>query len=139
MYGNTGNDTLDASQTTDTIFLFGAGGDDLLLGGAGDDTLSGGEGDDTLIGGAGNDWLIGGDGADQFVFRPGFGRDVIADFEPGIDVINLAAFAELQGFADLQISQFRADTVIRTSVDSFDLLILANIDMTRLTSEDFIF
>ncbi|MFU8882429.1 MAG: hypothetical protein ACNA7Q_08685, partial [Rhodobacterales bacterium] len=137
--GYTGNDTLDASQTTAPIFLFGADGDDLLLGGAGDDTLSGGAGDDTLIGGAGNDWLVGGEGADQFVFRSGFGRDVIADFEPGIDVINFAAFPELQGFADLQISQFRADTVIRTAVDSIDLLILANMDSNRLTSEDFIF
>lgn len=137
--GFTGNDTLDASLTTDAIFLFGHAGNDLLYGGSGNDTLVGGAGNDTLVGGPGDDWLVGGPGADMFVFRPGFGRDIIADFQKGLDVINLAGHAGLHGFADLQIRQFGANTLIRTTENSPDLLILANFESHRLTAEDFIF
>jgi Ca2+-binding RTX toxin-like protein len=38
---------------------------------------------------AGNDTLSGGAGADTFVFRPGFGNDVITDFQAGVDVLRL--------------------------------------------------
>ena len=37
-------------------------------------------GADRLEGKGGNDMLIGGQGSDTFVFKPGFGRDTIADF-----------------------------------------------------------
>jgi len=137
--GFTGNDTLDASLSTDAIFLFGHAGNDLLYGGSGDDTLVGSAGNDTLVGGSGNDWLSGGPGADMFVFRPGFGRDVIADFQKGLDVINLAGHSQLHGFADLQIKQFGDNTLIRTAENTPDLLILANFESHRLTAEDFIF
>lgn len=137
--GFTGNDTLDASQTTVAIFLFGEDGDDVLYGGSGNDTLMGGNGRDTLVGGLGNDWLVGGPGIDNFVFRPGFGRDVIADFNPAEDIIDLAGHPNLQRFDDLIISQFQQDTLIRTSFDSQDLLILAQTDASILTADSFIF
>jgi len=86
--------------------LFGGGGNDWVLGGdgadlivadAGNDTLLGGAGDDRLVGGDAGDTLTGGAGADTFVFgraydsRPGNGmRDVIRDFEPGVDAIDLS-------------------------------------------------
>jgi Ca2+-binding RTX toxin-like protein len=65
-----------------------------IEGGAGNDTLLGGAGNDTLVGGAGDDVLIGGRGADTFVFAPGDGRDRIADFTPGLDVLRLAPGTE---------------------------------------------
>jgi Ca2+-binding RTX toxin-like protein len=94
-------------------------GPDLLVGGAGRDTLDGAGGDDTLLGGAGDDvlrgslgvdLLSGGAGADRFVFRPEFvqfapgnvgfdtgngagNRDVIVDFQPGRDVLDLSGYA----------------------------------------------
>lgn len=46
IYGNAGNDLLEAGR-----------GPDRLIGGLGDDTLSGGGGTDTFIGGAGLDWV----------------------------------------------------------------------------------
>ena len=71
--------------------LLGNGGDDLLSGAGGDDTLAGGSGSDHLAGGAGNDSLRGGSGADVFVFDTGFGQDVIHDFDPALDLIDLNA------------------------------------------------
>ena len=111
----------------------------MLRGGTGDDTLIGGPGNDTLSGGAGNDWLSGGSGADHFVFRPGFGRDVIAAFEQGEDRIIFADQPDATGFAGLQIAQFNTDTVIRTVAGGPDLVILADFDAIRLTADDFLF
>jgi Ca2+-binding RTX toxin-like protein len=97
-------DTLFGSASADTLTLlggddlgFGSSGNDVLNGGAGNDTLFGGSGADVLIGSLGADQLFGGAGADSFHFftvsESGVGtgnRDVIEDFERGVDVINLA-------------------------------------------------
>ena len=73
-------------------------GDDQLFGGAGDDFLSAGIGRDLINGGAGQDFLIGGAGADAFRYLKttdtgvGLGfRDVIVDFQQGLDKIDLSA------------------------------------------------
>jgi serralysin len=70
--------------------LFGFGGNDLLEGGEGADWLIGGAGKDTLTGGAGPD-------SDRFAFSDildsgitAASRDVITDFEDGVDKIHLA-------------------------------------------------
>jgi Ca2+-binding RTX toxin-like protein len=52
--------------------------------------LVGGSGNDVLNGGAGTDTLEGGSGADRFVFGTNFGKDTIADFEVGVDRIQIA-------------------------------------------------
>jgi Ca2+-binding RTX toxin-like protein len=68
----------------------------------GNDSMFGGAGNDELNGGSGVDQLYGGEGADTFVFRPGdgAGRDVIRDFEDGLDRINLANFVDAQDITD---------------------------------------
>jgi Ca2+-binding RTX toxin-like protein len=81
--GGTGNDHMFTGDGRDT--LVGGAGDDVLNGGAGADSLSGGSGRDVLEGGLGNDTLHGGAGPDTFVFNFGKGRDVIRDFQPGVD------------------------------------------------------
>ncbi|BBK43836.1 hypothetical protein STVA_38560 [Allostella vacuolata] len=87
--GGAGDDALLAgNRGTDRIL--GGDGRDRLHGGQDVDTLEGGAGDDTLSGDRGDDRLLGGEGADRFVFRPGDGRDVIADFDPLLDRIVLA-------------------------------------------------
>ena len=65
-------------------------GNDTLYGGAGDDTLYGNAGNDVIDGGTGDDTLFGGQGADRFVFRKGYGEDLIADMQE-VDVIVLGA------------------------------------------------
>ncbi len=103
--GTAGDDRLVGTQWEDIISggwgddrLIGRGGDDRLHGGAGGDRLAGrggddvlraGKGADVLTGGAGRDLLEGGRGADVFVFGTGTGRDRIADFGIGADVIKI--------------------------------------------------
>ena len=49
------------------------------------DRLVGGTGEDRITGGRNNDALTGGAGADTFVFASGDGKDIIVDFQPGVD------------------------------------------------------
>ena len=75
--------------------LQGLAGDDSLLGQGGNDQLYGGVGADTLIGGEGADYLSGGTGVDRFTFGSTLDSaintpDVIADFQTGVDKIDLS-------------------------------------------------
>lgn len=66
--GGKGNDLLIANDSSD--YLTGGEGDDKLVANGGDDQLFGGLGLDVLIGGAGDDYLDGGQGVDSL-----FGED----------------------------------------------------------------
>ena len=77
--------------------LKGNSGADILTGRAGIDRLNGGDAADTLTGGADRDILQGGAGADRFDFNASSEsatgvatRDIILDFELGIDDIDLS-------------------------------------------------
>jgi Ca2+-binding RTX toxin-like protein len=96
--GGTGADAITGSED-----------DNELTGGRGADTLSGGDGNDTLVGGRDNDSLTGGLGEDVFRFLQADGRDVIADFTQGDDLIELR---EANGLGDLTITQNGADVRI---------------------------
>lgn len=103
--GGTGNDTLHGESGDDKIYgnegsdkLFGGRGNDILTGGDGNDTLYGEEGNDRLyggtgkdilFGGTGNDTLTGGTGKDIFVYNNGDGKDIIADYDSGEDLIQI--------------------------------------------------
>jgi Ca2+-binding RTX toxin-like protein len=93
-----GDDSLFGGDGDDRIL--GQKGDDEIFGGAGNDTLKGQAGSDEIDGGGGDDSLNGGGGGDRFVFAPGFGRDTIADFGRGADILDLTAFL-VPGFAVL--------------------------------------
>ena len=90
------NHTLAAGSAVETLYAMGTAGR-ALTGNALANTLRGGAHADTLAGGGGNDRLFGGAGADRFVFRSttdsavGTPRDVISDFTPGQDRIDLSA------------------------------------------------
>jgi Ca2+-binding RTX toxin-like protein len=109
--------------------LRGDAGNDTLRGGGGNDLLAGGAGNDVLEGGTGADTLQGGAGADRFVFGALDARarapvydtqgDVVADFQDGVDHIDLSAFAHRlpgvatdvladTGFTDLTHMQVRS-------------------------------
>ena len=92
--GDAGTDTYDASLITAAVTVdLRAGtakgsqiGSDTLssienvIGGSSSDTLAGDDNANRLDGGAGNDILTGRGGTDTFVFKSGFGKDVITDF-----------------------------------------------------------
>ncbi|MEQ9607683.1 MAG: calcium-binding protein, partial [Kiloniellaceae bacterium] len=125
--GGDGDDTLDGGDNTDS--LAGGDGDDLLLGGRDADTLAGGEGDDTLTGGHGDD---------LFVFDTGSGFDVVTDFEPGNDLIQLNGFS----FADFDALLGAAeddggDVVFTLDESAGDELRLIGVNMADLDENDF--
>lgn len=85
IYGGTGNDTLRGSLGNDT--LFGDEGDNLMFGGSGDDVIHAGTGLDIIYGGNGADVFVWTDPAQSaWNFR-----DVIMDFTPGEDRIDISA------------------------------------------------
>jgi Ca2+-binding RTX toxin-like protein len=126
VFGGPGNDALGggggadevwAGDGNDTVFggpgddaLGGGGGADGVRGGAGDDTLWGGNGRDTLQGNEGNDRLSGGGGADTFVFRDGWGRDTVTDFDPAEgDLLDLEGWGAVNSFNDLLTNHLPAE------------------------------
>jgi len=130
--GTTGADRLTGNAHANT--LQGGAGPAVLSGGAGADVLIGGDGADRLIGDAGNDGLTGGAGADRFVFMRGSGRDRIADFQNGLDQIEIVSGAE--SFADLRIADAGADVVVSYGADH---ILLATIDHRLIDAGDFLF
>ncbi|HYF08546.1 MAG TPA: peroxidase family protein [Acetobacteraceae bacterium] len=87
-------------STADGQVVRGGPQGDLLVGREGAQTVTGGEGDDTIQGGAGRDVLDGGRGRDLFRYeeasdsRPD-APDLVTDFRPGEDRIDLSLLGEL--------------------------------------------
>ncbi|MCB1503138.1 MAG: heparin lyase I family protein [Bauldia sp.] len=114
-------------------------GPDIIFGGGGKDRLMGNVNDDTLIGGPGRDWLKGGPGKDVFRFEESSGRDVIADYRHGEDLIALdrdyfasqaevvAAMREKNGKA---ILKFDGNIIVIKGLD---------VDEIRHHTDDFLF
>ncbi len=108
----------------------------------------GGEGNDTIAGGRGKDELIGGAGRDVFAFenldsRPGGGaRDVIRDFKPGEDKIDLRAL-NIESESQLTFKEREGGLVVYGDIgaDGFDWFDFG-VSLTgirSLDSSDFIF
>ena len=117
-----GNDRLNGRGGED--YLEGNAGKDILVGGAANDILMGGNNRDELMGGIGKDFLQGGAGRDRFIYSSGKeGRDTIADFQTGKDLIDLRAIFSKRNFdrpnsfeAYVRLSQTSQGTVVK--VDS---------------------
>lgn len=149
--GGAGRDTLSGGSGADLLEgqggrdrLAGGGGGDRLRGGAGADSLlgqgggdrlRGGGGDDRLNGGRGDDRLAGGAGADEFVFAAGHGRDTLADFTPGSDLIHLGGTAAA-GVQDLEIRGQDGGTLILTGSGQ---IFLQGLLPEQLAADDFLF
>ena len=102
LYGDSGND-----------HIVGDAGWDRLIGGSGNDFLEGGDGEDVIVGGAGDDLLSGGTREDHFVFQENFGNDVILDFKPGEDFVDLRLLPEAIRFSDLTIADVEEGCGVR--------------------------
>ncbi len=86
--------------------------DDRIIGTSGGQVLSGGAGDDVLHDGSGTDTLVGGVGADVFVFAADSTSDTIADFEDGIDQIDLSDWGMIYSATSLQITSTPTGAII---------------------------
>ncbi|WP_442962704.1 beta strand repeat-containing protein [Pseudomonas sp. Leaf48] len=118
----TGIENLAGSNFNDT--LTGNNSNNVITGGLGNDVLSGGGGDDLLIGGLGNNSLSGGAGADTFQWLKGnSGHDVIADFTPGTDKLDLSQLLQGENGTSASLDDYLHFTVtgsgaaVTTSID----------------------
>ena len=118
-FGSEGNDTIQAGSGDDEVD--GGEGDDLIVGGSGDDDIAAGEGNDVVRAGSGDDVVDAGEGddsvglgsgSDTVVFSADFGADVIEDFRPGEDVIDLTAFGDITSLDQLTFTEDNGSTVI---------------------------
>ncbi|SPH19771.1 Leukotoxin [Ascidiaceihabitans donghaensis] len=133
LFGGDGNDVMTAGQGNDK--MWGEDGNDNMSGGVGHDVVKGGAGNDTIDGGAGRDKLEGGADADVFVFGPGAGRDIIVDFEDGVDQIDLSAY----GFTDITDLTFVSmGDAVRVYTDGADSFLMRDTDVADLGNDDFI-
>jgi Ca2+-binding RTX toxin-like protein len=117
----------------------GGNGGQTLTGTGEEDNLDGGNGSDILNGDGGNDTMTGGKGPDTFVFGLNFGEDVITDFKPHTDTIEIhdALFAN---FADLQahaVNDGSGNTVI--TYDAANTITLLGVTVAELNANDFSF
>ncbi|WP_046868709.1 peroxidase family protein [Microvirga massiliensis] len=130
------------------IARFTANGNGLvntLTGGAEADRINGRGGNDTLIGLGGDDRFTGGAGSDTFVFAPGFGNDVIKDFDAnpvrGQDFLDISAFGITAGnFTDrVTIADIGKDTLVTIDNDPGQTIRLTGIGhATSITEQDFV-
>jgi Ca2+-binding RTX toxin-like protein len=133
---NIENLTLDGSKA------IGGTGNSLansLAGNSGNNTLKGMAGNDMLSGGKGADVLTGGTGSDTFIFKSGFGKDVVTDFENGKDHFDFKAWSAIGDFTDLKehyITVSGHDLIIRSGSDS---LTLKHTAIGELDAGDFLF
>ncbi len=132
-------DVLAAASTTGNDTIVGFNTNDTIDGGSGNDTINGAAGLDRLAGGAGVDNLTGGLGNDTFVFRTGYGADVIADFKDTTsenDVIEFST-AEFAAFADILAASVQVGADVVITVSPTDSLTVKNWTLTKLGVDDF--
>lgn len=167
LFGEEGNDTLDASNAQSNNRLDGGIGDDKLLA-ASDGELVGGDGDDILrIVNGGNNLLYGGGGADQFWLAndsipdtvtetrqltdlglPNLEdtRNTIVDFELDVDKIGISGVSGISSFEDLKLLPAFGDiksTSIIATVDGIEgevsLGNIVDVQFNQLDADDFVF
>ncbi|MDX5403568.1 MAG: hypothetical protein LPK02_15515, partial [Rhodobacterales bacterium] len=101
--------------------LTGTAQDDIISGGAGNDTLAGAAGQDILLDGPGRDVMTGGEGADTFVLAADGEPDVITDFQPGADRLDLSAWIGLTAPTQLIVTSRSWGAEIRFNTETLEL------------------
>jgi Ca2+-binding RTX toxin-like protein len=116
---------------------FGVGNelDNVITGNAIGNVLLGGAGNETLDGGAGQDILWGEAGADTFLIRRGTGMDIIADFTPGTDRLDVRDYG-FKTTAALMSRMMQVGTDISVDLGGGDSLILMGVKVTSLGVTD---
>ncbi len=152
--GRLGNDYLDGAEGNDK--LFGGDGFDVLRGGDGKDTLYGGNDDDAFYSGDGNDLEFGGAGKDRFYDSKGndrmqggadadtfifantdFGKDVITDFEFGVDKLDMRTTATSLNATSQTISIVEVANGVRFVVDADNWVLIKGAALSDFQADDY--
>ena len=108
-------------------------------GNAGDNIIIGNGQGNVIEGGAGYDTLTGGAGSDLFIIRPGFGVDVITDFQAGAGSEDALLFSSSLFSSFNQVmanaAQVGADTWIGDGLGN--TVVLVGVQMSTLHANDF--
>lgn len=147
-----GDDTVKATVSytlpvfVENLFLLGSkdingfGGDDSnqIHGNAGDNVLRGRAGNDKLFGEEGKDRLFGGADGDFFQFATGWDHDRIADFEQGLDLIDVSQWKGMDDFTEVftHAEDGKHGVVITLGGDS---LTIEGVSRAELVAGDFMF
>ena len=144
IYGGGGSDTVSYATSARAVIV--DLGSQLTWDGVVNDTLNsienaiGSSGNDTFYSSGGPNTMTGGGGDDLFLFRPGFGLDVVTDFTAGDGAHHdVLAFYDLgQNYSTLMSHAAQSgDNVVFTLGGS--VLTLLNTTLGSLTPSDFIF
>ena len=95
---------LGVSRPSAAALISGTADNDLLLAtGTGATSLTGGAGDDILVAGAGAARMSGGAGSDIFVMAANQHNNLVLDYAPGVDRLDLTLIPMLHSISQLQI------------------------------------
>jgi Ca2+-binding RTX toxin-like protein len=137
LYGGDGADNLLGEDGNDQ--LYGGGGDDFLRSGAGRDREYGGAGSDTLYDSLGNDKMYGGADADTFLFSGlGFGKDVIKDFEFGVDLLDMRLTANFLSGSGGLITTSETTNGVKFIVDADNWVLVEGATLTDFVDGDYL-
>ncbi|PKB19447.1 Ca2+-binding RTX toxin-like protein [Novosphingobium kunmingense] len=128
----TGNTPFAAGNELNNV-LTGSASDNWLLGNQGSDTLNGKAGNDVLFG----DLLEGPYSSDTFVFDGVVGQDVIGDFRPGEDRIQLTGFYGSWAEVSTHLVQNGADCAL--DLGGGNIVVFQNLQASSFSATDFIF
>ena len=139
LFGEAGDDILDATDGKGGNRLYGGAGNDTLFAGT-NDFLSGGDGNDILFAGKGGNTLYGGSGADKFYLAYNgtpASMNTVADFEIGIDTMVILGISGVNDFSKVSLAQQGTDTLIKAG--GKDLAVLTGIQSNTLNNSSFKF
>lgn len=115
-------DVIRLTNKSGRAYAYGLSGDDEIYGEAGDDNLYGGSGNDLLDGGAGNDKLYGGTGVDTYIFKKGYGSDIIKSYD---DLYKEQLLLKDINFEEVKLELFGNDLIIHVK-ETNDTVTLEN-------------
>ncbi|MCV3738041.1 Ig-like domain-containing protein [Rhizobium sp. TRM96647] len=141
--GKTANGGRNIDPSPNTIKFDAADVTDVFRGTAKADKLKGTKGHDILDGRAGKDMLTGAAGPDTFIFKSGYGRDTIRDFDPSgsdRDRLDLSDLRSVKGFSDLKQNHMHVHGKdVWIDGGHGDVVILKGVKIADLSKSDFLF